>query len=205
MYGMPDIPEPNENEWHIAFRASLDWSAWIKETFCDPESEMFNEDHHHLAEADIGVLFAFMSNQKKGKRVIGRAQMGEVRGNDEWARALSAEQRYRWFGMIPDFIMTLDATWMDSASNLERCALIEHELFHMAHAVDRFKMPMFQASGKPKWAIAPHDIEEFAGVVRRYGTYSDELKELIHAASQPSEFDAVQIDGLCGTCKRNVA
>jgi hypothetical protein len=44
-----------------------------------------------------------------------------------------------------------------------------------------------------------HDVEEFTGVVRRYGA-SVEVQEMIDAASQPAEVAKLNIARACGTC-----
>ena len=44
-----------------------------------------------------------------------------------------------------------------------------------------------------------HDVEEFVGVVRRYGA-SQEVRALVEAASQPPEVAKINIARACGTC-----
>ena len=75
-----------------------------------------------------------------------------------------------WFGMVPDFIITINAAWWLQASDVEACALVEHELYHCAQDSDEYWAPKFnKQTGRPVFTIRGHDVEEYIGVVRRYG------------------------------------
>ena len=59
-----------------------------------------------------------------------------------------------WFGFVPDFLITLSASFCRDHSDVEFCALIEHELYHIAHAKNEFGMPKYSRdTGKPILAI----------------------------------------------------
>jgi hypothetical protein len=47
--------------------------------------------------------------------------------------------------------------------------------------------------------IKGHDVEEFVGVVRRYGPGAD-VQRLIDAAKAPPEVAKLNIARACGTC-----
>ncbi len=49
-----------------------------------------------------------------------------------------------------------------------------------------------------------HDIEEFVGVVRRYGA-SVEVQEMIDAANKPAEVAHLNVARACGTCLLKLA
>lgn len=168
---------------------------------------MFNPDHAHLIPASIGMLWTTVSNSKKGRTVIGQAEMGQPAGMmGKWARARAEAQVLGWFGLVPDFIITIDANFWVSASDAQACALIEHELYHAAQDVDAFGAPKFSKStGRPVFVIRGHDVEEFVGVVRRYGADAAGVRAMVDAANQKPEIARVQIAHACGTCQLRVA
>ncbi|MGV1847150.1 putative metallopeptidase [Rhizobium sp. L80/93] len=68
----------------------------------------------------------------KGKRVIGQCEEGKPQGvMGKWSRA-RAEQVMEWFGQIPDFIITLAASYCAQCGDAKLMALVEHELYPAA-------------------------------------------------------------------------
>lgn len=59
--------------------------------------------------------------------------------------------------------------------------------------------PKFTKEGMPKLEMRGHDVEEFVGVVRRYGA-STQVQELVDAANAPAEVGKLNIARACGTC-----
>lgn len=51
----------------------------------------------------------------------------------------------------------------------------------------------------PKLAIQGHDVEEFTGVVRRYGA-SEDVKRMVEAANTRPEMSRADVHYACGTC-----
>jgi hypothetical protein len=77
------------------------------------------------------------------------------------------QQMHEWFGRIPKFIITLAADYCEQCNDLEFCALVEHELYHIAQATDDYGAPKFnKETGMPVLKLRGHDVEEFVGVVR---------------------------------------
>jgi len=111
---------------------------------------------------------------------------------------------HEWFGEVPNYIITLAADYCAECSDAEFCALVEHEMYHIAQKVDEFGAPEFTRDGLPRLTLRGHDVEEFVGVVRRYGA-SGEVQELIDAASQPAEVAKINIARACGTCMLRLA
>ncbi|WP_459615309.1 putative metallopeptidase, partial [Enterobacter hormaechei] len=100
---------------------------------------------------------------------------------------------------------TLAADYCSQCSDLEFCALVEHELYHIAQATDDFGAPKFnKETGQPVLTLRGHDVEEFTGVVRRYGA-SKEVQELVDAANAPAEVAHIDIARSCGTCMLKLA
>jgi len=122
-----------------------------------------------------------------------------------WQKARMEQQLHEWFGHIPDFIITLAADYCAQCSDLDFCALVEHELYHIAQETDEFGAPKFyRDSGLPKLKLRGHDVEEFVGVVRRYGA-SHDVQQLVDAANRPAEVAHLDIARACGTCMLKLA
>ncbi len=70
--------------------------------------------------------------------------------------------------------------------------------------MDEFGAPKFTQEGMPKLKLRGHDVEEFVGVVRRYGA-SEEVQAVIDAASKPAEVARIDVARACGTCLLKLA
>lgn len=111
-----------------------------------------------------------------------------------------------WFGAIPDFVITLDATFAAECDDVSFCALVEHELMHCAQKRNPYGVPLFsRTTGKPLFALRGHDVEEFVGIVERYGAYDLGVQRLVRAASNPPLIDLAKIARVCGTVERRAA
>lgn len=104
-----------------------------------------------------------------------------------------------WFGRVPAFLITLAADYSEICSDVEFCALVEHELYHVGQQVDAFGGPAFDKEGRPKLRIVGHDVEEFVGVVARYGPSTD-VQRLVAAASGTPAVSRLNIARACGCC-----
>lgn len=196
----------------VCFMPALDMPLWVRDTFLDPSSKLFNQDHYHLFDhienGAIGFIWAATGFDSKRRHVIGQAEQLLFRCN-KWQKGRQEQQMMQWFGVsLPEFVITMSASYCEECSDAEFCALVEHELYHIVHAFDKYGMPAFyRDTGLPKLEIAGHDVEEFVGVVRRYGTGHPEskLSELVKAANTKPEVARVDIANACGTCLKLVA
>ena len=204
-----DRPQPPADMIHgegWAFRASPEVSDWIHRAFIDEAGPLHFPGHAHLAEAHIGVLWTIIENTRQGRRIVGTAEMPS-RSNQggKWARARVTQQIEAWFGVEPDFLITLDAVYAAEASDADFCALVDHELCHCAQEIDVYGAPKFHKdSDLPAYALRSHDVEEFTSVVRRFGP-GQEVQALIDAAARPPEIAPARISQACGTCQRRTA
>lgn len=179
-------------------------NEWVLEQIISEDGVLHNPDHLHLLEADIAFLWAATAFTKQGRTVLGQAEEVMMRAGG-WQKARMEQQMYEWFGRKPDFIITLAGDFCSQCSDLEFCALVEHELYHIAQATDEFGAPKFyRDSGLPKLCMRGHDVEEFTGVVRRYGASAD-VQSLIDAAAHPAEVASIDIARACGTCLMKLA
>lgn len=175
-------------------------TAWLRETFIDEGAELENEDHAHLRSAEIGVLWTSVANGRHQRRIVGQCEVGEPRAMGKWSKARAEQQIIEWFGDVPDFILTFDANYSAQASDDEFCALVEHELYHAGQERDEFGAPKFTKAGTPKFTMRGHDVEEFVGVVRRYGADAAGVRALVDAAARAPSVARVSIAQACGTC-----
>jgi hypothetical protein len=77
-----------------------------------------------------------------------------------WKKERQEEQFYQWFNDLPEYLITIDATYAQQANDVDFCALIEHELYHIAHKKDEWGIPSYnRETGKPKLTIQGHDVK----------------------------------------------
>ncbi|MCV4287881.1 putative metallopeptidase [Pseudomonas capsici] len=174
---------------------------WISTEILADTGSIHNEDHAHLIGANIGVLWASQAFAKQGRTVLGQAEMVMHRAGG-WQKARAEQQMREWFGEEPEFIITLAADYCSQCSDLEFCSLVEHELFHIAHKLDKYGAPAFTKEGMPKLEMRGHDVSEFVAIVDRYGVGHPEgdLARLVAAANTPPKISSVSIAHACGTC-----
>lgn len=140
------------------------------------------EEFQHLRIGEAAILFLMRAETKLingTKMVLGFMALPNFQGAlgpvGRWLLAKACG------GVLPDFIMVLDATWWLQATSVQRTALVHHELLHADHARDKDGEPRFTADGSPIWSIRPHDLEEFNDVVRRYGAWKSDVEAFVHA------------------------
>ena len=171
---------------------------WLQAEILADTGSIHNEDHAHLLDADIRVMWASSSFEKQGRTVLGQAEQVAFRAGG-WQKARMEQQMRDWFGDVPAFIITLAADYCSTCSDADFCTLLEHELYHIAQATDKYGQPVFTEEGAPKLKLRGHDVEEFVGVVRRYGA-SPDVQALVDAANKPAEVGKLNISRACGTC-----
>lgn len=194
LVGVDETFEPAEGVWD-----------WIKETFIIEDAPLANEDHAHLMDADIGVLWTSCDNSRNMRMVIGQAEIMPPMAMGKWQRARAVQQIDEWFDGVPDFLITIAASPAASMDDASFCALVEHELYHCAQSKDQYGMPKFTKDGRPSFAIRGHDVEEFVGVVARYGVSASGVAEMIEAANRRPLIGLADIAGACGTCLKAAA
>lgn len=176
---------------------------WVQAVILSEGGELHNPDHAHLIDAPLRFLWASACFEKQGRTVVGQAESVMFRAGG-WQKARQEQQMIDWFGEVPGFVITLAADYCSQCSDTELCALIEHELYHIAQKLDQYGAPKFTQDGLPSLTLRGHDVEEFVGVVRRYGA-SHDVQQLIDAASRPPEVAKINISRACGTCLLKLA
>ena len=185
--------------WYIPDQRIFDF---VKVQFLDEKSPLFNPDHAHLAEATVGFIWTNQPNTSKGMFILGAAEQPIFRCG-KWQKGRQEQQITEWFGTIPDFLITLNAHYCMECNDTDFMMLLEHELYHCAQAIDNYGMPKFNRdTGMPDFTIRGHDVEEFIGVVARYGTGHPDgnLAKLVSASRGTPLIDGRTIAQCCGTC-----
>ncbi len=181
-----------------AFAPAMELGDWARETFIEDEGALSNPDHEHLQLAMVLFVWSALPVKKQGRFVVGTAQTGEQSGAP--AKKQLAEWVYRSWngGLLPDFVVTICATYVHEADPVAICALVEHELYHCAQAVDGWGNPKFHKDSTPVFAMRGHDVEEFVGVVKRYGAHSPVLEEFRAAMNKAVPNKSNISNAVCG-------
>ena len=186
------------------FTPAPEVDEWVRQSFISELSPLHNPDHVHLSMASIGFLWTNVENSRRGRAILGQAQLVTESG-DKWSGGRSLYQLEQWFGDLPDFTITIFAPYAQTCSDAAFMALVEHELYHCAQDTDAFGQPKFsKQNGLPIFAMRGHDVEEFVGVVRRYGADASGVRELVAAANKGPEIAEGLISRACGSCLRLV-
>lgn len=177
---------------------------WIVSTFIDDAGHLHNPDHQHLRFADIGVLWTNVDNSRNMRTVIGQAELMPPMAMGKWQRARAEQQIADWFDGMPTFVLTFHAKWASIMDDASFCALVEHELYHCAQKTDDHGQPKFTQAGLPSFGIRGHDVEEFVGVVARYGPTA-EVSRMVEAALGERDASRLDVARACGTCHLKAA
>lgn len=174
---------------------------WLQAEILADTGSIHNEDHAHLLDADIRVMWASSAFEKQGRTVLGQAEQVAFRAGG-WQKARMEQQMRDWFGDVPAFIITLAADYCAQCSDVDFLRLVEHELYHIAQATDQYGAPKFTQEGLPKLFLRGHDVSEFVAVVERYGVgHPDgDLARVVEAAKKPPSVSHASIANACGTC-----
>ncbi|MGS1033125.1 putative metallopeptidase [Burkholderia glumae] len=196
----------DESNWLSPIAPADGLAEWVQATFLADGAPLRNPDHGHLVDADIAYLWAAVGNTRQMRRVIGQCEEVMIRAGG-WQRARQEQQFCEWFGHVPAFLITLDAHYARECSDAQFCALVEHELYHVGQRLDEFGAPAFTKDSLPKLGIRGHDVEEFVGIVRRYGVggAAGDTAKLVEAARRAPEVGHADIARACGTCMLRAA
>lgn len=194
-----------DNPWP-AFSPARELKEWVRANILEDTGLLHNPDHAHLLQTDLEFLWANAGFTSKARQVIGQAEQVMFRASG-WQKQRQELQMREWFGAVPEYVITLDGSYCASCDDADFCALVEHELYHIAQKRDPFGGPAFDKHGSPKTHIVGHDVEEFVGVVARYGVGRKDgaISRLVDAAKQGPKVSRSAIAGACGTCLLKLA
>ena len=191
----------------LGFEPAHELKEWILKTFIDEGGELYNPDHMHISPWDddlFMVLWASSGFKKSEKVVLGQTEkFAPMAGG--WRKMRQEKQMIDWFGCVPNFIITIDAWFAHNASDTDFCALIEHELYHVGAKKDEDgNYHISPSTGEYKYYLRPHDVEEFHGVVQRYGA-SPDVQKMVELANDGPTIGKAKIAHACGTCLLKLA
>ncbi len=187
MLAFPEVPELiRKNSLFPVFAPAHEVRDWARRTFIDKDADLVNPDHKHLRLADILFVWSSVNFKRQGQVVVGTAQPGKQRPSGPGQKEFIESWYLAWNkNQSPDFIITICAPYVVDANPDQICALIEHEIYHCGQAKDAFGFPKYNKNGVPKYAMRGHDVEEFVGVVERYGDLGDprmlQLKDALNS------------------------
>ncbi|MCO9081977.1 hypothetical protein KNR53_17835 [Acinetobacter baumannii] len=200
-----ELIDKADEEEAIRLAPAPDLMNWVIANFLTIGGPLHNPDHDHIAELihdnEEFLAFAWASSACMAKKRMVLGQCEKVLFNQGgWKKARQEQQMRDWFGYVPVYLITIDASYCDQATDRDFCALIEHELYHIGVERDEDGDPIIsEMTGLPKHYLAGHDVEEFVGVVKRWGV-DESVKRLIEVAKQAPFVSDVNISKCCGTC-----
>ncbi|WP_445406203.1 putative metallopeptidase [Acinetobacter seifertii] len=200
-----DLIDKAEEDEAIRLAPAPDLMNWVITNFLTIGGPLHNPDHDHIAELlhdnEEFLACAWASSACVAKKRMVLGQCEKVMFNQGgWKKARQEQQMRDWFGYVPVYLITIDASYCDQATDRDFCALIEHELYHIGVERDEDGEAIYsEMTGLPKHYLAGHDVEEFVGVVKRWGA-DENVKRLIEVAKQAPFVSDVKISKCCGTC-----
>lgn len=147
----------------------------------------------HLALQEHGVALGWIM-RSTSKVKGGRMELGSVHDVRHMAQGafkdLFIMLLVQWLDDLPQFVVVIDADFWAGATELQREALIFHELSHIKQDVDEYGALRFNKEGAPVWRIVSHSLEVFNDEMLRYGAWKSDISEFLecaktHATSQP--------------------
>ena len=130
--------------------------------------DLIKARHKYLISMDIRVEFIFLKNApiKNGNEVWGRAK--KVTGLNAW---LATEDKEETPIPKPFFVLEFSYYIWKKLTPEQRVALVEHELCHCT-----------VKEGKP--SMRGHDHEEFIGIIKIHGLWTETPKKMIEAGKE---------------------
>jgi hypothetical protein len=141
----------------------------------DIAQELINQYHTHLADTEVRIEYVFCDNvPKKGDKEI----WGTMRKvTNLYAFLASSKEEQDVGNSEAFFVMTISKPVWDVLTLDQKKALVDHELCHAMTEIN-------EDTGEPKLTVVPHDLEEFAVIVKRYGLWRDDVKHFVSAANE---------------------
>jgi len=197
-------PHPSEELRVPGFQIepSTELSDWLMNTFVHAESALCNEDHAHLRTANIAAIWTNVEFEDGLLPVAGMAEIVRVNGKP-WPRAERTDHLCLLHGNVPQARIWIYAPYAAQCDDAQFCALVEHELYHLAHKKDKNSEPMFDEESRPVLTSRAHDVGEFIGVVERYGVGAvhPNVRKMVDAAKSKPLLTSDSVRAACGNCR----
>jgi hypothetical protein len=200
-----DFIDQADEEEAIRIVPASDLKNWVVANFLTLGGPLHNPDHDHIAEmlhdneGFLASAWASTAYTRTKRMVLGQCEKVMFQQGG-WKKARQEQQMRDWFGFVPIYLITIDASFCEKANDNEFCALFEHELYHIGVERDSDGEIIYSDhTGLPKHYLAGHDVEEFIGVVKRWGA-NDSVKRLVEIAKNPPFVSDLDISKCCGNC-----
>lgn len=132
-------------------------------------------DHHEdLDRTNVRIALAWCTSWKAD--ADGRLTLGKCKKATDLDRELAPY----------DFVILLNRDfWLNPrVSDLQRAALMDHELMHAACVYDEQGEIKTDERGRTCYRIRKHDLEEFADIVTRHGCYKSDIEQFAQALAR---------------------
>lgn len=132
--------------------------------------------HRHLRNREIGYLYR-QKMERNGKTVLGKAS--------------KVGSKLAYFSSL-EFLIEINWTAWAGLTARQRIALVDHELCHLG---------IEDTDEGEKLVMIPHDLEEFGGIVQRWGLWQPDVANFAKICQQRDLFSepAEDVPGLQST------
>lgn len=132
---------------------------------------LLDTHHDELSKASARVAIAWAKNWKAD--ADGRVTLGKCKRASDLDRELAPY----------DFVILLNRFfWVDQrVTDVQRDALMDHELCHAAVAYEQNGEPKRDERGRSVFRMRRHDLEEFADIAARYGCWKGDIESFAQA------------------------
>lgn len=138
---------------------------WLDTEVRDVATRLIEAHHPHLKQLKVAYIMKPEGTVSNGKVTAGMC----IRCDD---------RAFLLHGT--DFIMEIAKNIWDDAQPKFQEAIVDHELSHMGVKVDEHGVPARDPkTGRIRTYVKHHDMEEFEGVVERYGAYRKDLRSFL--------------------------
>ena len=198
------VTDEDDEDAFIKFMPAHELKSWVFDNWLTAGGPFYNPDHEHVAELlhddfeFLSFLWASGPAVSKKQKVLGICEKISFRG--VWAKERQQEQMRAWFGHVPIYLITIDASFAEQANDRDFCRLIEHELYHIAAERDQDGELIYSTStGLPKHYLGGHDVEVFHGEIRQWGADKN-VQRLVEIATNTPFIHENSIASGCGNC-----
>jgi len=153
---------------------------------------IFQEKLGHVGEGNIAYLFTEEQIVEAGKVKAGYACIPQVQNRQRKFYEWAVEKA---IGYSPDALIVIDKEIWGMLTDVQKAALVYHELRHLKHSTTGAGKPKYNSeTGNPIYQIEGHDVEEFNDVIEHFGAWEGGLvnmKGLLDAEPDKEKVEAV--------------
>lgn len=130
-----------------------------------------DEHHEELSRTNVRIVLAWATSWKAD--VDGRLMLGKCKKASDLDRELAPF----------DFVILLNRDFWQNprVTDVQRRALIDHELMHAAVAYDEDGDIKVDERGRTVYRVRKHDLEEFRDIAARYGCWKSDIESFAQA------------------------